>query len=187
MNLLIPLGIVGLIVIIFIVIYNGLVSKRNGLRSVTSTLDIILQKRSDLIPNLVSTVQAYMKHEAGTLEKITKLRTEINQGGALDKARFEKEGELSEMMRGLSISVENYPDLKASDNFVQLQRSLNEVEEQLSAARRAYNASALELNNAREQFPSNLVAGMMKLEEAAYYEAPEGAQEKPDLKELFNG
>lgn len=186
MNFLIPLLIVGVLILIIIFIYNGLVNKRNSLRSVTSTLDIILQKRHDLIPNLVASVQAYMKHEAGTLTEITRLRTEINNGGNSEAERFKMEGELSEKMRGLSISVENYPDLKASENFVQLQRSLNEVEEQLSAARRAYNAAALSLNNAREQFPSNLIAGMIRLKEAAYYEAPEGSMEKPNINELFN-
>lgn len=186
MSLFIPLIVVGVIILIFIFMYNGLVNKRNSLRSVMSTLDIILQKRHDLIPNLVASVQAYMKHETGTLTEITRLRTEINSGTTSDAQRFEKEAELSSMMRALSVSVENYPDLKASENFVHLQRSLNEVEEQLSAARRAYNASALELNNAREQFPSNLIAGMMKIKEAAYYEAPVGSQEKPDVNKMFN-
>ena len=178
--------VVFVVVIVPIVIYNGLINKRNSLKSVTSTLDVMLQKRYDLIPNLVSSVKEYMKHEAGTLTEITKLRTELSNGEVSEADRFKKENELSEKMRGLNISVENYPDLKASTNFVQLQRSLNEVEEQLSAARRAYNASALEYNNAREQFPSNVIAGMMKLKEAPYYEAPESVQEKPDIKELFN-
>ncbi|NVK65039.1 MAG: LemA family protein [Flavobacteriales bacterium] len=186
MNLLIPIGIVAVLIIAIIVIYNGLISKKNSLDSVTSTLDIILQKRYDLIPNLVSSVREYMKHEAGTLTEITRLREAVSDGGSSQADRFEKENQLSEKLKGLSISVENYPDLKASDNFIQLQRSLNEIEEQLSAARRAYNASALNLNNAREQFPSNIIAGMMKLKEAAYYEAPAGVQEKPDVKALFN-
>lgn len=180
------IGVVALIVIVIVVIYNGLINKKNNLKSVTSTLDIILQKRHELIPNLVSAVQAYMKHEAGTLEEITRLRTQLSEGKITDKERFQKESELSEKVRGLNINVENYPDLKASDNFIQLQRSLNEVEEQLSAARRTYNAAALTYNNGREQFPSNLVAGMMKLEEAAYYEGPKGIEETPDVKELFN-
>lgn len=178
--------VVVLFVIIPIIIYNSLIGKKNNLKNVTSTLDILLQKRHDLIPNLVSAVQAYMKHEAGTLTEITKLRTDLSEGGNSEADRFKKENELSEKIGGLNISVENYPDLKASTNFVQLQRSLNEVEEQLSAARRSYNASAEEFNNAREQFPSNIIAGMMQFEEAAYYDAPESTKENPDIKELFN-
>lgn len=183
----IVLGILVLVfVIIPIIIYNGLISKRNSLQSVTSTLDIILQKRHDLIPNLVSSVKEYMKHEAGTLTEITKLRESVSSSENSQSDRFEKENQLSEKLKGLSISVENYPDLKASDNFIQLQRSLNEVEEQLSAARRTYNAAALSLNNAREQFPSNIIAGMMKLKEASYYDAPESVEQNPDIKDLFN-
>lgn len=184
--LLIILIAVGLIVLVAIIMYNNLISKRNGLDSVKSTLDIILQKRFDLIPNLVSSVQEYMKHESGTLSDITRLREAISDKGSSQADRFVKEGELSEKLKGLSITVENYPDLKASENFIQLQRSLNEVEEQLSAARRAYNAAALTFNNAREQFPSNIIAGMMNLKEAAYYEAPKGVEENPNIKSLFN-
>jgi len=181
------LVLVGLFILILIVIYNGLISKKNKLKSAESTIDIMFKKRHDLIPNLIETVKRYMQHEAGTLTEITKLRQALVGGTNMTTSeRNNLENQLSTQISGLKLTVENYPDLKANTNFLDLQRSLNEVEEQLSAARRAYNASAVNYNNGLQMFPSNIIANMMKLEEAAFYDIPEQEKTNPNVGNLFD-
>lgn len=176
-----------LIVIIPVVLYNGLINKQNKLRNAESSIDVMFKKRHDLIPNLVETVKQYMTYESGTLTEITRLRQELVSNDKLSGTeRNELENKLSGQMNGLRVNMENYPDLKASANFLHLQRSLNEIEEQLSAARRSYNTSVLNYNNSLEMFPSNLMAKMMKLEAATFYDVPEIEKENPSIGNLFN-
>ncbi|TXN34874.1 LemA family protein [Flagellimonas hymeniacidonis] len=147
--------------LLLIFVYNNLISKKNKVLEAFSSIDVIFKKRTDLIPRLVSTVKGYMKHERETLTEITKIREQIINDNLDSDQRVVLENKMDGMLGKLNIAVEAYPDLKAGENFLQLQASLNEVEEQLSAARRAYNAAVNDFNNAIEMFPSNIIAKLM--------------------------
>ena len=146
----------------------------------------MLKKRYDLIPNLVGTVERYMTHEKDTLRELTELRARATAGGATDAERAEADRQVSGILGRLMIAVENYPDLKASQNFIQLQGALNEVEEQLSAARRTYNATATAYHNAIETIPGNLVAGSMGLSRRPLFEASTVERANVDVGALFD-
>ncbi len=185
--ILIAAGVVlGLVLIIFIVIYNSLIGKKNMVEQAFATIDVMLKKRYDLIPNLVSTIKSYMKHESETLTKITELRARATAPGTGGDEQVQINNQLGGLLRGLMIQVEDYPELKASENFVQLQRSLNEVEAQLAAARRTYNAAVTDFNNAVEMFPTNLVAGMMSYRRRALFEVDASERERPDVGNMFD-
>ena len=153
----IVLGIIAVLALIVISVYNSLVGKRNQVSNIRSGVDTQLKRRFDLIPNLVATVKQYITHERELLENISALRSGI-QKAAGDEQRFALNGELSNLISKLNVVVENYPELKANENIMHLQKTLNEIEEQMSAARRAYNAAVTDYNNAVEMFPSNIVA-----------------------------
>jgi LemA protein len=160
--LVVVLGIVVLVPLLVVVsIFNGLIGRKNQVDSVLATVDVMLKKRYDLIPNLVETVKGYAAHERGVLEEISRLREQAVQPDVTLADKVAIDTKLSRMLGGLMARVEAYPQLKASDNFMHLQRTLTEMEEQISAARRAFNAAVLEYNNAVQMFPSNIVAGMM--------------------------
>ena len=129
-------------------VYNSLVGKKNQVDNAFASIDVQLKKRHDLIPNLVASVKQYMGHEADVLTKVTQMRT---QGGAgqSNEQQVGLENQITRALGGIMVAVENYPELKASDNFQQLQRALNEVEEQLSAARRSFNASGISNSSRR--------------------------------------
>lgn len=150
------------IVLLFIVyLYNNLIGKKNKVKEAYSSIDVMLKKRSDLIPQLVNTVKGYLKHESETLISITKLREKVVDDKLSIDKRLNLESEMDRLFSKLNVSMEDYPDLKASHNFMLLQSSLNEVEEQLSAARRAYNAAVNAFNNALQMFPSNIMGRAM--------------------------
>jgi LemA protein len=178
------------LILIFVVwaisIYNGLIGKRNQVEYAFSGIDVQLKKRRDLIPNLVASVKEYMQHERGLLEKITELRSKVMSDDLGDKERFETENQIGSLLGKVQIAIENYPDLKANQNVLQLQASLNEIEAQIAASRRAYNASVLDLNNKIEMFPSNIVANMMNMQRKESFEIPEEERENVDVGELFN-
>ena len=183
------LVLVGIVVVVLLVIfgmYNSLVGKKNRCENAFASIDAILKKRYDLIPNLVATVKQYMQHEAGVLQEVTELRAKALGGGVSSDDAVDINNRLNKAIGGIMVAVENYPDLKASDNFQQLQRTLNEVEEQLSAARRAFNAAVTDFNNAVEMFPTNVMAGMMHYERRKLFEIPETERESPNVKDLFN-
>ena len=158
----------------FISMYNGLVKLRNNRENAFANIDVQLKQRFDLVPQLVSTVKGYASHEKETLDKVTSARaaamnaTTVDEKVAADKA-------LSGALAGLRISLEAYPELKANQNFLQLQNELADIENKLSAARR-FNSTTRELNNACEVFPSNIVAGMFGFKRAPMYEATEGRE-----------
>jgi len=159
------LGVAGWLV----ALYNGLVRKRNLVREGWSGIDVQLKRRADLIPNLVETVKGYASHEREALDRVTELRAQSLKAQApAEKGRVE--GMLSGALGNLFAVAENYPDLKASQNFIALQGSLAEVEEQIQFARRYYNGAARDLNIAVESFPSNLVAGAFGFEPAEFFE-----------------
>lgn len=175
------IGIVVFLLIVFVALYNGLVGKKNMVENAFSSIDVMLKKRFDLIPNLVATVKQYMTHENETLTKVTEMRAKAMSGGLTNDQMVE----LDNMVGNIMVSVESYPDLKANTNFLQLQGSLNEIEEQLSASRRAYNAAVLDYNNAIEMFPSNIVAGMINYKQRKMFEIAETERANPNVKELF--
>ncbi len=179
------LVVVGVILLWLAISYNGLVGKRNEADKAFASIDTMAKKRYDLIPNLVATVQQYMQHERATLTEITEMRAKATSGKLTDDEKIELDGKLSKAVSGIMVAVENYPDLKASTNLMQLQGSLNEVEEQLSAARRFYNAAVTSYNNAIQMVPSNIVASMFNFKTKKLFEITEQERQNVDVKALF--
>ena len=178
--------IIPVVIVAFIVMfYNSLVGKKNQVANVFGTVDAMLQKRYDLIPKLIAAVKAYMTHERGLLEEVTKLRAQAMSGGLSDNEKVEIDNKLSKVLGGIMVAVENYPNLRASENFLQLQGAMNEVEEQISAARRAYNAAVTDYNNAVEMFPTNVVAKMMGYKTKKVFETSEEHRRDVDAAKLF--
>ena len=154
----------------FVVMFNSLVAKKNDVENAFASVDTLLKKRYDLIPNLVSSVKAYVDHEQEVLAEVTELRAQaVSEDLSLDEA-VRVGDQMSAALRGLFVSVEDYPELRASENFELLQRSLNEVEAQISAARRAFNAAVTDYNDAVEMFPTNLMARMMSYDTRRLFE-----------------
>ena len=178
------LGGVALFGIFGIGVYNNLVRRRNGVEQAYSTIDVQLTQRYDLIPKLVESVRQYMGHERGLLEEITRLRTQA-VASRTPTEKISADNALSRAMGQLNVTMENYPELRSSENFVQLQRSLNEVEEQLAAARRSYNAAATEYNNAVQTFPSSLLAQPMGFGTRSLFIADQPKRGDVDMKKLF--
>ena len=174
-----------LLIFIFIGLYNSLVSKRNAVKYCLSTIDALLKKRFDLIPNLVSSVKEYMDYEKSVLDQLTQLRTQFKPGAMTPQELDNIDNQSKTLIRGIFATAENYPDLKASQNVLQLQAALNEVEEQIAAARRAFNASVMEYNNSVMQFPSNIVAGIFNFKQMDSFSIPEGERQNVDIKKLF--
>jgi LemA protein len=166
------------------VTYNGLVRVRQMVQEAWSGIDVQLKRRADLIPNLVETVKGYAKHETETLETVTEMRTRAQAVPAGDIAgRAVAEGMLSQALGRLMAVAEAYPDLKANENFLDLQQSLDKLEGEIQMARRYYNGSARELNVKVESFPSNLVANTFGFTKADYFELENPAdRERPDVK-----
>jgi len=152
--------------------YNRLVRSRQMAQEGLSGIDVQLKRRADLIPNLIETVKGYMGHERGVLEKVTELRAKSLMAGNLAE-KGQVEGMLSRALGNLFAVAENYPDLKASQNFLELQKSLNDIEEQLQLARRYYNGAVRNLNILVDSFPSNLVARMFNFTPMEYFELEE--------------
>jgi LemA protein len=151
--------------------YNSLVAKRNMVRNAFSSIDVNLRKRHDLIPALVETVKGFAKHEEQTFTRLIEARQEIRSGNLSDSERLRVEERIGPEMYRLIAVAEDYPELKSSDHFLHLQRTLNELEEQISAARRAYNAAVFEINNSVESYPSNLIANAFGFQCHDFFEA----------------
>ena len=176
---------IGVILLFAIFMYNSLVGKKNQVENVFGSIDALLKKRYDLVPNLVSTVKTYMEHERGTLTEITALRAKAISGNISDDEKIDLDNKLSKMLGGIMVAVENYPELKANENFLQLQGALNEIEEQISAARRAYNATVTDYNNAVEMFPTNMMASMMGYRRKRVFEITDKERENVDVGAVF--
>ncbi len=175
----------GIAIVIFY--YNQLMQRKVQVSNAFSTVDVYLKQRYDLIPNLVSAVKGYMTHERELLEEITKIRSQVTPGsGVLDAQTVSLNRQLSSALSRLSVTVENYPQLKANQNFLQLQQALVEVEENIAAARRNYNAAVADLNRAVEMFPTNLLAVVIGLPKALWFETPEGEKPSPVVKNLLD-
>lgn len=174
-----------LIVVGPVMIYNNLIGSKNAIENAFGTIDAMLKKRYDLIPNLVETAKAYMKYERETLTSVTEMRTKALSGNMTNDEKVQVENKLAGMMRSVMVAVENYPELKANDQFVMLQRSWNETEEQISAARRTYNAAVTSYNNAVEKFPSNIFASMFGHKRRQVFEIPEAERQNISAKTMF--
>jgi LemA protein len=180
------IGAVLLLILIVIGIYNGLIRRKNEVENAFGGMDAQLKKRYDLIPNMVSTVQQYATHEKELLENITALRAKATSGNLSNDEKVALDNEISGALKSIMVSVESYPDLKSNENFMNLQRTLNEVESQISAARRAYNAAVTDFNNGIETFPGNIISNQMKLSRKQVFEIPETERQNVDVKSLFN-
>lgn len=166
MTTIIVLAVVAVVVLWLMSTYNGLVRMRNQAEEAFSTMDVYLKKRFDQIPNVVATVKGYAKHEADTLENVIKLRNSAQTIG--DK--IEAETQISRAIQTLMVQVEAYPQLKASENFLELQRQLSALEEDIANARKYYNGCVRQLNNSVQTVPSNIVANLFGFQTMKMYE-----------------
>lgn len=183
MTILLIIIIIAVLVAFYAVsIYNKLVRLRNLVQEGWSSIDVMLKKRHDLIPNLVETVKGYATHERSTLDSVIQARASaVNANNLHDKEAAEKN--LSQAMMNLMAVAEQYPDLKANANFQQLQSELSNIEGDIEKARRYYNGTVRENNTAVESFPSNIVANMYKFEKAQFFELQNAAErEVPTVK-----
>ena len=161
-----------------IAIYNKLVTRRALSEEAFSGIDVQLKRRFDLIPNLVETVKGYMGHESGTLEKVTAMRASVQQAGSTTE-RFQAEAGLSRALSGFFAVAENYPQLRASENFNQLQSQVTQLESDIQMSRRYYNGAVRDLNILIDQFPSNIFAGIFNFTKKPYFELEDENEREP--------
>lgn len=173
------------LIMIIINIYNQLVYKKNQVKQSFSTVDVLLKKRWDLIPNLVAVVKQHMQFEQKTLAEITRLRSRAMSGDISEEQRLTVENQISRTMGNIMALIENYPELKSDRHVTQLLASLNEIEEQISAARRFYNTAVTEYNNAIEMFPSNIIAAQMNYQPKQVFVATESERANVNVGNLF--
>jgi LemA protein len=169
--ILIILGLVVLVAVWAVGIYNNLVKLRNNRENAFANIDVQLKQRHDLIPQLVATVKGYAQHEKELLTRVTEARAAaMNATGINDK--IQAENQLTSALAGLRVSLEAYPDLKANQNFLQLQSEISDIENKLAATRRYFNTATRELNNSVQTFPSNILAGMFGFQKEPMFEVP---------------
>jgi len=166
------------IVLWLIGIYNHFITLRNRVKEAWADIDVQLKRRYDLIPNLVETVKGYAAHEREVLEKVTQARTQA-MGAQTLKERGAAENALSQTLKSLFAVSENYPQLKASENFLELQRELTDTEDKVQAARRFYNGNVRDFNTILQSFPQNVVADAFSFKAAEFFEITEAAQKEP--------
>jgi len=177
--LILILVVLAILAIVMVSMYNGFVRERNKIQESWRQVDVELNRRYELLPNLVETVRAYAAHERNTLDDITRLRSQAqtlsSSQGQASAERAQVEDQLSGAVRGLMVSVEAYPDLKSNTNFLELQRQLAETEDRIANGRRFYNANVRAYNTRVESVPSNIIAGMFHFEKATYFEVTDPA------------
>jgi LemA protein len=180
--------IVSLIVIVvilwFIFTGNSFIAKNNRVKQTESSICVMLKQRNDMIPNLVAAVQSYVGHENATLTRIAELRSLMQQTGN-EQEQIRMGAELSRKLADIKVAVENYPELKADRQFIRLEESIEEMEYQLQAARRTFNAAAVDFNNYVQMFPSSIVAGMRHYQLYELITIPEAEKTNVDVKALF--
>ncbi len=174
--------IIVLILVIYIIYqYNGLIQLRNRVKNAWSQIDVQLKRRADLIPNLVETVKGYAKHEKTVFENVTKARSSLMNATTV-KENAEANNMLTDSLKSLFAVAENYPELKASENFRQLQAQLSETEDKIAYSRQFYNDTVLMFNNKVQMFPSNILASLFHFTEAEYFEIAESDRAVPEVK-----
>ncbi|HML05211.1 MAG TPA: LemA family protein [Methanobacterium sp.] len=183
MSILIIIGIVLVILILIglvIGMYNGLINARNRVKNAWSQINVQLKRRTDLIPNLVETVKGYAAHERGVFENVTKARSSLmNAQGVQETA--DANNQLTGALKSLFAVAENYPNLKANENFLDLQTQLEDTEDKIAYSRQFYNDTVLMYNNKIQMFPSNILARQFGFEEAEFFEIPESETEVPKV------
>lgn len=172
----------GVVALWLVYTFNRLVTLRNRSKEALSDIDVQSKRRYDLIPNLVEAVKGYMKHEKSVLENVTKARAQVSGGSALDRA--DAEDRLSNVLKTLFAVAENYPQLKANENFLELQRELSDTENKMQAARRFYNSTVRDLNTKIETFPTNLIARILGFSAMEFFTAV-SEEEKRAVKVQF--
>ncbi len=182
LGVLLDIGIVLVIVIIIallavVSIFNGLIVKRNRVQNASAQIDVQLKRRYDLIPNLIETVKGYMKYEKSVLTTVTQLRSSIVTGSMQDKAVANSQ--LSQALKSIFAVAENYPDLKASQNFKDLQEQLEDTEDKIAFVRTSYNDYVLDYNNAIQEMPGMFFANMFGFQKMDFFKAPEEAAQQP--------
>ncbi|NIM20372.1 MAG: LemA family protein [Candidatus Latescibacteria bacterium] len=176
-GLIIILAIVALVIFYFIGIYNALIRLRNRVKNAWSQIDVQLKRRHDLIPNLVETAKGYVKHERETLENVTEARSRAMGANSIgDKSRAESD--LSGALSRFLLVVENYPDLKANQNFLALQEELTSTENKIAFARQGYNDQVLFFNNKIQMFPSNIIAQTFNFNQEEFFEIEDKAEKE---------
>lgn len=178
--ILIILVVIVLLLFWLISIYNGMVRLRNNRQNAFADIDVQLKQRHDLIPQLVETVKGYATHEKGLLMRVTEARTAAMGATSIDE-KIKTETQLSSALQGLKVSFEAYPDLKANQNFLQLQEELSDIENKLAAARRYFNAATTEYNSGIETFPSNLIANNFRFKRETMFDL--GTEQRTTLEE----
>ena len=174
------------IIILVISVFNGFVSKRNRVQDAWAQIDVQLKRRYDLIPNLINAVKGYMTYEKSVLTQVTQLRTSIMNGNTAAKA--DANNQLSQALKSIFAVAENYPDLKASQNFMNLQQQLMDTEDKIAFVRTSYNDYVLDYNNALQEFPGNVFAPKFGFKKAEFFQAPEEQKEnvKVDFSDVNN-
>lgn len=193
-GIVIIVALVALVAIWGVSVYNGLVTKQEGVEKAVGNVQTAYQQRADLIPNLVATVKNYAEYEAGTLTAVVEARAKATQV-TLDANNLTEENikafqaaqdQMSGALSRLLVTVEQYPDLKANQNYRDLQEKLESCENGIANARRQFNDAAQTFNTSVRRFPGNIIASMFGFVKKPYFEASEGAEKAPDVKELFN-
>lgn len=178
--------IIVLVLIFGIGFYNSLIRKRNQVTNAFSAIDVMLKKRYDLLPNLVEVVKQYTSYEEGVLTKIIGLRAQAGSAQLTNQEKLDLDKQIGKAVSGMMVTVENYPDLKANQNFLNLQTTWTESEEQIAAARRNYNASVTDYNNAIMMFPGSIFAGMLSYQPVSVIENTVEERQNVSAKDLFN-
>ena len=178
---LVLLIIIAVLILWLIAVYNGLIKIKNRVDEAWSDIDVQLKRRYDLIPNLINTVKGYAAHERELFEKVTAARTAA-MGAGTPAEKEKAENILSGTLKSLFAVAEAYPDLKANQNFLELQRELTDTEDKIQASRRFYNGNVRDFNIKIEIFPNNLIAGMLKFAKREFFEAEEGDKTLPEVK-----
>lgn len=178
--LIVIIAIVAIIAIFLVGNYNGLVSKSEAVDTSFSNLDVMIQRRADLIPNLVSTVKGYTAHETEIINSITDARTKLMNANSIEE-KSNANNELTSSLNALMVVVENYPDLKSSQNFIQLSDELSGTENRIAVARKDYNDAVKDYNLKVKTFPGNILAGMFGFDQKQYFEAKESSREVPSV------
>ncbi|MFX0558083.1 LemA family protein [Maribacter sp. CXY002] len=177
--------VLALIGILAIVLNNKIIGKKNQVAQAFGSIEIYLKKRFDLIPNLIAILNKYLAHEKEILLKITELRSSAEKATEANE-KIKASNELTKIMGGLNINVENYPNLKADKQFTTIEFELSDIEDQIAAARRAYNAAVTSYNNTVQMFPSNIVAGIRKDQDYTLLEIPKSEQKEINVNQLLN-
>lgn len=168
--------VLGALVLWIVAVYNGLIRLKNRVEEAWSDIDVQLKRRYDLIPNLINTVKGYASHEKELFEKVTQARTAA-MGAQTPGEKEKSENVLTDTLKSLFAVAENYPDLKANQNFLELQRELSDTENKIQASRRFYNGNVRDFNTKIQLFPNNIIAGMLNFSEREFFEAEEGEKE----------